>query len=179
MLKTTGAMLGGGAVVAFGTSGTAQAAVEASDIDIPKATHSGEDGTVSDLTLSVGGSYQYSSNGATKVVLSLMVASEEGATDWAILDQSEESALAASSAGQYSLSGSILAHDQLSADMFSADPAETTTRKVPVMVALDIIKDGEAVVSAVAEALATVEVSNESVAVSAEVTGSGNVEIAV
>lgn len=181
VLKSTGAALGGGAVVAFGSSGKAQAAVEAdvSPLDVPRATHSGEDSTVADVSLHVSGSYQYSTAAADKIILSLMVASGPDKSDWAVLDQQEESALAASSAGQYSLSSSILNHDQLEAADFSADAGETNTTEVPVRVTLDVLKGGEAVVSAVAETVAVVEVNSEAVKVSAEVTGSGQVEIAV
>lgn len=181
VLKSSAAMIGGGAVVAFGSSGKAQAAVEmsVSPLDIPRATHEGEDGTVADVQIHVDGSYQYSTAGADTVLLSLMVASEPDAGDWGIIDSREEAALAASSAGQYSLSGSVLDHDQLSAQQFSADPEETTTKEVPVKVAMDVMKGGEAVVSAVAEGTAVVEVTSTAVAVSGDVTGSGQVEIAV
>lgn len=180
--STATAALGGGtAIVAFGSAGKAQAAVEmnVSPLNIPRETHEGEDGTVADIKIHVDGSYQYATSAADKVLLTLMVASEPDAGDWGVIDSREEAALAASSAGQYSLSGSALDHDQLSADQFSAEPAETTTKEVPVMVALDVLKGGEAVVSAVAEGTAVVEVTSTAVDVSAEVTGSGNVEIAV
>lgn len=63
-------MLGGGAVVAFGSSGTAQAAVEAdvSPLDIPRATHSGEDSTVAGVDIHVDGSYQYTTDAADKII---------------------------------------------------------------------------------------------------------------
>lgn len=181
LLKTGAALatVGGVAVVGFGSSGTANAQVEASDLDIPKATREGEDGTVSDIDVSLSGSYQYTVNDADSYLITLAVASEPDKSDWGIIDQEEDSAMAASTAGQYSLSGSILSHDQIEAADFSADASETTTKDVPIMVALDVIHGGETIVSAIAETVAKVEVTSTAVKATAEVTGSGQVEIAV
>lgn len=179
VLTLTGATLTGGAVVAFSGSGRAQATTEVYSLDIPDATHEGEDGTVSSLGLTVEGSWQYTVDAADEYVLSLMVASSPDADDWQVIDQTQSAAMAASTAGTFVLSGEILDHDQLSADQFSADPSETTTRDVPVAVALDVLHGGEVVVSAIAETTATVEVSSTAVQVSAEVSGSGGVEVLV
>lgn len=179
VLRKTGGVLtaaGGGAVVAFGMSGSSQAQVA---LDVPKASHKGEDGTVEDISLTVSGNYQFETNDADTILLSLMAASEPGKSDWGVIDQQEDSALAASSSGQYDLSGSLLSHDQIEAVDFSADPSETTTSEIPVEVVMDVMNDGEAVVTATGATTVVVEVTSTAVAVSAEVTGTGNVEIAV
>lgn len=179
VLRKTGgglAAAGGGAVVAFGLSGPGSANVS---LDIPDAEHEGEDGTVKDITVTTTGNYQFSTNAATTVLVSLLIASEPDAGDWGVIDTQEDNVLAASSSGQYELGGSVLDHDQLEASVFSADAAETTTRQVPVKVAADVMYDGEAVATATARSTVTVEVTSTAVAVSAEVSGSGNVEIAV
>lgn len=182
VLRTSGGALTlatGGALVAFGSSGTASASVEATELGIPPASHEGKDGTVASIELSVSGNYQFTTEGADSIIVSLMVASAPDKSDWGVIDQHQESVLAASSAGPYSLAGDILSHDQLEASRFSADPSETVAREVPVRVILDVIKGGENVVTATAETVAEIEVTSTAVAVSAELSGSGNVEIAV
>lgn len=182
VLKTSGGALTlatGGALVAFGSSGTASASVEATELGIPPASHEGEDGTVASIELSVSGNFQYTTEAADQIIVSLMVASAPDKSDWGVIDQHEESALAASSAGPYSLAGDILSHDQLEASQFSADPSKTVTREVPVRVVLDVISGGESAVTATAESIAEIEVTSTAVAVSAQVTGDGSVEIAV
>lgn len=170
------AAAGTGAVVAFGMSGSAQGAVE---IDIPEATHSGEDGTVEEIGVEITGSYQYQTNDADTILLSLMAASESGKSDWGVIDQQEDDALAASSSGQYELDGSLLSHDQIEAADFSADPSETNTTEIPVEVVMDVMNNGEAVVTSTGTTTVVVEVTSTAVAVSAEISGSGQVEIAV
>lgn len=169
----------GGAVVAFGSTGTANASIAADSIGIPPATHSGKDGTVSAIELSVSGSWQYTVSAADEILVTLEVASDPTKSDWGVLDQHKENALAASGAGPYSLSGDILSHDQLEASSFSADPGKTVTKDVGVRVVLDVLKGGQPVTTATARGTATIEVSSTAVAVSSEITASGSVEVAV
>lgn len=174
------AILTGGAVVAFGSSGRASASVEVSPLDIEDASVTGDDGTVSDVELTdVSGNYQFTAEHADEIALELLVAPEPDSDDWVAIDSMEEPAMAASTSGSYAMSGSVLAHPGISADEFDAEPGETTERDVPIRVVLDVIAGGEIQVSAVAETVATATVENTAVAVSAEVTGSGQMEIAV
>lgn len=180
ILSTTGTFIAGGglAVAALGSQ-PAKAAVRANTIDIPDASHSGQDGTVESLTAQVSGAYEYQVDDADQLVLALAVAPGSDADSYEELDRVEEPTGAASGAGQFSLVGSVLDHSALDAAMFSADAAETVTQDLLVRVSLDVQQGGETVVSGVAETDVTVTVENESVEASATVGGSGEVAVAV
>lgn len=179
MLASGGALaIGGTALMAMGSE-PATAQVTATELDVPDAEHSGQDGSVSDIVVSVSGSWSFSTNGATEYSLDLAVDNSPDAGDWQSIDWMDDTALANSTGGSYELSGSVLDHPALETADFSADAEETTTTDVPVRVLLTVRNGEETVAEAVAETVATVEVTNESVAVSAEVTGDGSMEIHV
>lgn len=178
LLVSTGTFVAGGGIVAAMGSQPSKAAVQASELDIPPASHSGDDGSVSSLDLQVSGNYEFATDAADTLVLTLGVA-PEGTENYAAIDKVDEPVSAASGAGQYSLAGSTLDHAALDAATFSADAGETVTKELPVRVTMDVQQGGETVVSALASTVATVEVTNSSVDASAALTGSGKVAIEV
>lgn len=174
LLATTGTLaIGGTAALAAGTV-PASASVE---LNIPDASRSGEDGSVADVVLDVTGAYQYEVNAATRVTLSLSVASGASADDWQAIDYIENSVATSSGAGQYELGGSVLSHPQYDAAEFSAEPEETNTVEVPTRVVMEVFDGEESVVSKAAETVTTVSVENTSIEATADLTGEGTVEV--
>lgn len=178
LLATTGTVASAGGLIAVLGSRPTQAAVTTQQLSIPDATHEGENGSVADLPLQVSGTYQFSVNRADALQLRLEVASP-GNTDYQAVDSLDRTPQSTAGQGEYALSGSLLDHDALTADMFSADAEETVEQNVPVRVVLDVLADGSSVVTAVAKTTATVAVTNTSVEATAAVTGDGTVTIEV
>lgn len=172
--------VGGTALMAVGSE-PARASVEIDDdLEVSGANHSGDDGSVEAVTLSVTGSFSFSTNGASEYSIDLQVASAPDAGDWQSIDWQDDTVLANSSGGSYELSGSVLEHGAWSAEDFSAGAAETNETDVPVRVILRVFDGGdEAVVEAGAETIAPVSVTNESVEVTGDVTGDGSISVTV
>lgn len=180
ILTTTGTFVcGGGLAVAALGSERAKAAVRASEIDMNGDRHSGPDGTVSDVTATVSGQYEYATNDADTLVLAMAVAPGDSPDAYERVDEVSEPVGAASGAGSFSLAGSILDHSQLDAAAFSADAGEVVETEVLVRVVLDVQQGGETVVTGTAESPVTVTVENTSIQASATVGGSGEVAVAV
>lgn len=178
VILSTGTFLaGGGLAVAFGSEPT-KAAVTTNAIEIPPETVEGRNTSVSSVTLSVSGNYEYQVNNADTLLLSLGVA-PEGSQDYETIDSTEEVAGADAGAGQYELAGSLTDHPALDYGTFSADTAETVSLSLPVRVVLDVRQGGESVTTALAEGLAEITVRNTGVEASAAVVGSGEVSVAV
>lgn len=174
---TAGLLAGGGLAIAAG-SGRAGASVNTTDLDIPDAEYSGEDDTVAALDLTVSGAYEYATNDADELRLTLEAAPEPAdSPDFAVLDEQTASASTASGAGQFDLAGDLLAHPALDASEFNAEPEETITRDLPVRVVLEVRLGGEAVVEAISETVVEIEVTNETVKATAAVMGEGELTI--
>lgn len=178
MLAGTGTLaVGGTALMAMGSEPARANVTISDDLEIPNANHSGKDGSVSDVVVNVSGSWSFSTNGATEYSLDLAVDSAPDAGDWTSIDWTDDSALTNSTGGSYELSGSILDHPAWESADFSAGAEETNTTDVPVRVLLTVRNGEETVADAGAETVATVEVTNETIAVSAEVVGDGSIDI--
>lgn len=175
-LIASGATLvaGGGAFAVLG-SRRAEAAV---DFTIPDETHSGEDGTVDDVTLSADGTYQWSHDGADAIALALAVAPPD-TTNWVEIDRLEKDVTREVGQGQFGLSGSVLAHPDWGVPDFSADAGETTTQAVAGRVAFEVLAGGETVAEDSATNTAQVAVENTSTATSISVTADGSIDIQV
>jgi hypothetical protein len=178
LLASGGTVLSAGGLIAVMGSRDARAQVNTTQLDIPDATHEGKDGSVTDLLLQVSGTYQYAAETVDAVELRLEVASPSE-TDHQAIASSSPSADRNRGNGEYSLSGSLLDHDELTADMFSADAGETVEKQLPVRVVLDVRADGSTVVSNLSSTTATVTVTNTSVEANAAVSGGGSVTIEV
>lgn len=179
MLAGAGTLAVGGTAFMVAGSQPASAQATVTELQLDGAEHSGDDGSVESVSISVSGSFSYTTNGATDYSIDLQVAGSPDSEDWQSIDWQDDTALANSSGGSYELSGSVLDASMYEAQDFSAGAAETVTTDVPVRVYLRVMNGENAVAEAIAETVATVSVTNESVAVSAEVSGDGSVSIAV
>lgn len=115
LLLSSGSFVAGASALAWAGSSPA-AAVEAGQIDIPPTQVETPDGEVESVQATVGGSYQYSTNGADGVRFELRVAPPEG--EFAAIDSVAYDVQAASGSGQYTLSGSVLDHPDIGVGVF-------------------------------------------------------------
>jgi len=179
ILVSTGAFLTGAGVVAAAGSQPASGQVSTTELTIPDASYEGEDGSVSEVSLSVDGAYEYSSPDATTLRWTLDVA-PAGQTDWATIDQLQSDASGETGAGSYSVSGSILDHPSMDSSTFSADAGETNTTDIEARVTFEVVaSDGSVVVSETASGTGSVEVTNTTTAVEVSLTASGQLTVSM
>lgn len=175
-LLTGGAtlMAGGGA---FAILGSRRAAASVS-LNVPDASHSGEDGTVTGLTVSIDGVYEYAVPEASTLELTLSV-SPPDADNFQAIASTEHQPSGTEGTSQFGLSGSVLDHSAFSTDGFSADAGQTVTRTLQVRVGFAVVTDGETVASDHATTDATVTVENTSVATEVSISADGSIQIQV
>jgi len=176
-LIATGATLAvGGGTIATLASRRTRAAVS---LSINDDSYEGTDGSVSEVSLSVDGAYEYSSPGATTLRWTLDVA-PAGQTDWATIDQLQSDASGETGAGSYSVSGSILDHPSMDSSTFSADAGETNTTDIEARVTFEVVaSDGSVVVSETASGTGSVEVTNTTTATQVSLTASGQLTVSM
>jgi hypothetical protein len=175
LIAGAGALAAGGVGIAAVGAQPARAAVA---LAVSDAEHVGKDGSVADVRLSVAGAYQFSAPNAASVALDLAV-SPPDADDYQAIDAIERTVSRNSGAGEFELSGSVLAHDSLDGAQFSADAAETVSQAVGVRVGLSVVADGSVVASDAGTAQPTVTVENTQAETTAEVTADGDLTVEV
>lgn len=169
-------MVGGSAVAWLG-SDRAAAAVSTSQISIPPTSVETPDGDIDSIQATVTGQYQFQVNNADTMAMELRVAPPDG--EFGVIDSMEESVSTTSDAGGYTLSGSVLQHQNIGVDLFSVSPEETKTVTLPVRVWLGVSHDGSTVVEAIGEGAAEVEIESGEIVASATVMGDGEVAVEV
>jgi hypothetical protein len=177
LLATTGTVVAGGSAVVWQSTREATAAVNTTEIDIPTTTVESPDGEVDAVQATVTGNYEYEINDADTLTLELLVAPPEGS--FAPIDSVEESLSTMSGAGSYTLTGDVLAHNDITTELFYAAPEETTTVVLPVRVGLTVTMAGDTVVEALAEGAAEVTVESGEIVASAAVLGEGEIVVEV
>lgn len=177
LLLSMGSLLAGAGAVELTTSDRARAAVSTTDIDIPPTTVETPDGDIETITCEVTGNFEFATNNADQTRLDLRVAPPDG--EFATIDTTTQETGAATGSGSYSLSGSVLAHENISASLFAVEPEQTHTVSLPVQVVLTVLFQDEPVVEALAEGAAEVTVESGEIVASATVLGEGEVTVTV
>lgn len=175
-LLTGGATLavGGGALAMLGSR---RAAAQVS-LNVPDASHSGQDGTVTDILVSIDGTYQYSVPEASTLELTLSV-SPPDADDFQAIASTDHQPSGIEGVSEFGLSGSVLDHDGFDAAAFSADAGTTVTQSLQVRVGFAVVSDGDTVASDHATTDTTVTVENTSVATEVSISADGTIDIQV
>jgi hypothetical protein len=175
-------LIASGATLAVGGGGVAllasQPAAAQVDLSVPDESYSGKDGTVTDVPLSVEGSYSYQAPEPDTATLTLSI-TPDGADNFAAIGSHEDSLSGESGMGEFGISGSVLDHPSLSAGDFSADAGETTTTAIVVRVGFVVKAGGETVAEDSATDTATVAVENTSVATAITVSADGTLTVEV
>lgn len=177
LLVSSGSFIAGASALAWAGTDRAAASTDIRDINIPPTSVETPDGGIESAGCTVVGDYQYNVNDADTTRLELLVAPPDG--EFQAIDTVESAVNTTSGSGQYTLNGSILDHDNITKDLFAVEPEKIKTVTFPVRVRLAVLFDGEAVVEALAEGLAEVEVESGEIVASAAVLGEGEVAVEV
>lgn len=177
VLMSSGSFIAGASALAWAGTDRAAAATDIRDVDIPPTSVETPDGSIDSIQATVVGDYQYSVNDADTTRLALLVAPPDG--EYQAIDTVESAVSTTSGSGQYTLTGSVLDHDNMDKSLFAVEPEQVKTVTFPVRVRLTVLHGGEPVVEALAEGLAEVAVESGEIVASAAVLGEGEVAVEV
>ena len=168
---TAGAAATGTAAVALGTDDAA-ATVSVDELSVDDGTFADEDPDPTPV-LEVAAALEYRVDELDTVRVELLVGTDD--TDREVVDTEVLDTSVTETDTERDLSAPVTDAEPFDAAMFAPDPESTVSVDIHVALRLSIEHEGETVVDDLADDTATIEVTNESIALEATVGGEGEI----
>jgi len=168
------ATVAGGAALA--TSDTASAQTDVSGLDVADLSHVTDGETITDAILTVNATWSYdASQPPSRYELVLEVS--QGGSVWASVDSASVKTGEAQASGTTELSGSLFQTSQFDTETFVPAEGGTKTHRMYARLSFRVFNDAQQIAGSQVQDVATVEVTNDTLTATMQLSGDGEVTI--